>query len=143
MTLPSSHLQHSVQDQNTWTDQLKLLNRVYQAALNEIRIGCEFLKADREPEAAKPILRAQRLILEIVAGLDPSFGDIPQQVEQLCYFCLQSLGERTVKDLQAAEHILTILAEGFSEIVDEISNLEAAGQLPRREAERSLVNHVV
>ncbi|MFK7819623.1 MAG: flagellar protein FliS [Planctomycetaceae bacterium] len=143
MTSPSQYLKDAVQDQTSWTDQLKLLNRVYQAALKEIRLGAELLAANKEVEAAKPILRAQRLILEIVAGLDPSFGDVPEQVEQLCYFCLQCLGERTVEDLQAADHILTILAEGFSEIVGEISNLEATGQLPQREAERSLVNHVV
>lgn len=141
MTQP--HLQLAVEQQQSWTDQLILLNRVYQATLTEIRTARKHQKAEDTAATAKAILRAQRLILEIVAGLDPSYGTIPEQVEQLCFFCLQCLDQRTTEDLQAAEHVLTILAEGFSGIVDEVRSLEAAGQLPQREADRGLVNHVI
>lgn len=127
----------------TWTDQLRLLHQVYQAVLKEIRLAREFTNHGDEAAAIKSVLRSQRLILEIVAGLNPSYGDIPDQVSQLCMFCLQCLDSRTNEDLLAAEHVLTILAEGFAEIEDEICSLEAAGQLPTRQADRSVVDHVV
>ena len=142
------HLQAD-KDRQTWTDQLKLLHRLYQATIEQIRLADESrhesdcVLATETVVGAKAVLRAERLILEIVAGLDPSFGEVPVQVERLCHFCLQCLEEPDEDRLRAAEGILTVLAEGFSEIFDEVQTLENTGQLPPRQMSRSLVDQIV
>ena len=137
------------EDRQTWTDQLKLLHRLYQAAIDQIRLADESrhesdcILATETVIGAKAVLRAERLILEIVAGLDPSFGEVPEQVERLCHFCLQCLEEPDDDRLRAAAGVLTVLAEGFSEIFDEVQTLENTGQLPSRKASRGLVDQIV
>ena len=123
----------------TWTSQLKLLVRLYYAAINELQ---KAQLAEDTTTKAKAILRTQRMLLEILAGLDPSQGDVPAQVERLCLFCSQCLERQTPEDLKAAEQVLTQLADAFSEIVDDVQNLEAGGELPRARQEQSVVNHV-
>lgn len=123
----------------TWTAQLKLLVRLYHGAINELR---KAQLAEDPTTKAKAILRAQRLVLEILAGLDPSHGEVPAQVERLCLFCSQCLERQTQEDLKAAEHVLTVLADAFNEIVGDVQNLESEGELPRARQEQSVVNHV-
>ncbi len=123
----------------TWTAQLKLLVRLYYAAINELQ---KAQLAEDATTRAKAILRTQRMLLEILAGLDPSQGEVPAQVERLCLFCSQCLERQTTQDLEAAKQVLTQLADAFSEIVEEVQNLEAGGELPRARQEQSVVNHV-
>ena len=123
----------------TWTAKLKLLVRLYHGAINELR---KVQLAEDPTTRAKAILRTQRMVVEIVAGLDPSQGEVPAQVERLCVFCSQCLERQTPEDLKAAEHVLTVLADAFNEIVDDVQDLEAKGELPQAQQEQSVVNHV-
>jgi len=123
----------------TWTAQLKLLVRLYYAAINELQ---KVQLAEDATTKAKAVLRTQRMLLEILAGLDPSQGEVPAQVQRLCLFCSQCLERQTSEDLKAAEQVLTQLADAFSEIVDDVQSLEAGGELPRARQEQSVVNHV-
>lgn len=138
----SNRLSDSGDSAQPWTSQLKLLRRVYGAALREITNARRHTLAGDAAARAKSILRAERLILEIIAGLDPSYGEIPAQVEQLCFFCLYCL-DRGGADLSAAEQVLSILADGFDEIADAVGDLERNGGLPARQTERQIVDQVI
>lgn len=140
MTL-ATHTQTSAGQ--TWTDQLSLLNRLYGATIDTVRGAAAHIEAGDAAAVQKAALRARRLILEIVAGLDPSFGDIPEQVNRLCEFCLQQLEQPTAETLRAVDDVLTPLAEGFLGITEEVGRLEAGSELPSRETRDSLIDQVI
>ncbi len=136
-------LVRSKSDRQTWANQVQLLVKLYGAAIAQIQKANQHRENNETSALVRAVLRSERLILEIVAGLDPSLGEIPRNVARLCHFCLGCLDDPTEENLGAAERVLTMLAEGFGEIMDEVRGLELSGELPPRAPETGIIDQLI
>src|SRR5262245_331528 len=95
-----------------WT-RIEMLLALYDGAITRLEQACEAV-ARRDAQAATPLrLRAQRIVAELIAGLDLSYGDVPQNLHRLYAFVLRCIDGGTVKQLSGAVAVLQTLREGL------------------------------
>ena len=120
-----------------------LLIRLYRAAITTIESAAGEMRSDPSGNAAaSSLIRARRIVLEIIDGVDLQQGAIPQEVNRLCLFVLDALASGDQIQLAGACRVLTTLKEGFEGIRAEVRRLEESGELPSHEP-RSTVDTVV
>ncbi len=78
---------------------------------------------------------AQRFVAGIASGLNPDVGEPARNVQQLCLFVVERIGQR---DPQAALRVLRPLHEGFAGIVEEAVSLEREGKIPEFSCQNAL-----
>ena len=119
---------------NGWT-RIDMLLALYDAIVDSLSSAEEAQAGRDEPRLSREMLRAQRLILGIVAGIDPNCHDIAKPLERLCHFVVERINQL---DFAAARHIFSILKESFEEIAEEARNLEHSGEIPALEEDNAL-----
>jgi flagellar protein FliS len=132
MSLRSYKQQQSV----SWT-RVDMLIALYTGAIERLDDGVQALRENRSEAAAKALARAQLVVSEIAAGVNPDMGQVPQNVLRLCEFVLHCIQEGNLKKLEAARLVLDTLREGLMGIREEANRLERAGEIPA--AQQSLV----
>jgi flagellin-specific chaperone FliS len=81
--------------------------------------------------AATPLLvRSQRIVAELLAGLDFRYGELPRHLQRLYEFVLHSISLGKTTHLDAALRVLRTLREGLAGIRDEGALLERSGEIP-------------
>ena len=84
------------------------------------------------------LLRAQRIVLELLAGLDLSYGDIPRGLQRLYAFVLESISAGSVKRVTGAIEVLSTLRDALREIRPEAVSFERSGTIPSADLGRSV-----
>lgn len=95
-----------------------------QQAERAIRTGDQASLTREQPHA-------QRLITELMAGVDVEQGELASNVHKLLTFCLIQATGQSAEEWASAVSILTQLREAFAQIRDEAVRLEQSGQIPK------------
>ncbi len=114
---------------DTGWSRITMLSELYEAAHHATQQAAQALSEDPVSAGAHQ-LKAITLVHAIEAGLDLDQGEIPQRIQQLCYFVEQCLLSADMERIESAARILRQLADGFSAIHDEAHRLEQDGQIP-------------
>ena len=117
----------------THLDRVELLIRLYEATIETIREAGRHQAGGRHSDAVAAFIRAERLVLEIIGGLDVDLGPIPQDVRRLCHFAVDSLATREPSRLESTANMFSTLKDAFEGIREQVRQLEQSGELPPNE----------
>ncbi len=124
--------------QDTGATRIELLLALYDGAISRLETARDAL-ARRDPSAAAPaLLRAQRIVLELLAGLDLRYGEVPRNLQRLYTFVLHSIAAGSADRIAAGLGVLGTLREGLLEIRTEAVTLERSGAIPPADAGRAV-----
>jgi flagellin-specific chaperone FliS len=119
---------------NGWT-RIDMLLALYDAIVDSLSSAEEAQAGDDQSRLSREMLRTQRLMLGILAGIDHDRHDLAGEIGRLCHFALDRISQQ---DLSAARRILSILKEAFEGISEQAHELERTGVTPPLEEHRSL-----
>jgi len=114
----------------SWT-RIEMLLALYDASLSAVEQGHQAMRQRDEESLIKHRFRAQRLITELIAGVDTEQGEVPQNVHRLLTFCLMQICGRAEAEWASAAATLKSLQEAFRAIRDQAVELEQAGRIPQ------------
>ena len=107
-----------------------MLLALYDAASRNVELAIEADASEDLDLLRTHRNKALRIVLEIHAGLDFSYGDVPKQVGRLCEFMQHALLTGDRENLVGVRNILATLSDAFREIRHEAIQLERVGQIP-------------
>lgn len=110
----------------SWT-RIEMLIAAYDGVVSRLTKANELIVGGDE-QAAQPLLvRAQRIITELYAGLDLKYGEIPENIRKIYLFALSRIGLGDELDLDAAINVITTIRAALYDIRDEAIELERNG----------------
>ena len=121
----------------SWT-RIEMLLALYDAAIESVERVVTSFDTPGDPSAiTTEKLRARKLTLEILDGIDASQGDVAANCQRLIIYTLEQfrLDERAHWD--AACRVLKTLRDGFAGIKSEAIELESQGQIPQLDVARA------
>jgi len=108
---------------------IDMLLACYDGTIERIEKALELLKSNDTNAAAPLLVRAQRIILELYAGVDPSRGEIPDNMQNLYIYVLHRLSLGDADSVQSALYVLEKIREALRSIRNEAVELEQNGDL--------------
>ena len=123
--------QHVYKDRSMtgWT-RIDMLLALYDAAIERLSLAKTAIESGDDDNASQHLLRGQRIVIEIMGGLNTAYGELPENIQQLCVFVSGCINDRKPKGLEAAIRVLNQLREGFDEIRPHAIELENQGTIP-------------
>ncbi len=112
-----------------WT-RIEMLLALYDGAIERIARARQLIDNGQQLEAGRLLLRAERIVVELLAGLALDGTELTKNLRKLYLFILDALTKATPHDLEAAERVLRTLREGWERIAPEAIELERKGQIP-------------
>ncbi len=116
--------------QSTPLTRVEMLLALYDGALQKLsEVRTALAKQDRlAAEAA--LLRAQRIVLELYAGLNKDGSELTRNLAELYLFVLDRLTQSPTPDIDSAEQILTKLRASWQQIAPVAQEMEQRGEIP-------------
>jgi flagellar biosynthetic protein FliS len=125
----------------SWT-RIDMLLALYRGAIDRLERALAAIER-ADASTAKPLLlRAQRMVTELLAGIDLQYGDLPDRLAKLYTFVLRAIGQGTVEQIRSAISVLKTLQEGLEGIRDQAVNMERSGEIPPIDAGAALMGSV-
>ena len=122
---PFSGLREYKQVQIGTAEQGKLILMLYDAAIASLNRAVEALGRGDAMAKGQHILKAQDILLELLAGLDLQTGELAVNLQSLYLFMYKHLNEanlkKSVKHVQDVLKILVSLREAWDEAVEKVS----------------------
>ena len=124
------HGKHAYQQgQDAGWSRIAMLTELYEAAHHATQQAAQALSENPASAGAHQV-KAIALVNAIESGLDLDQGEIPQRIQQLCYFVQQCLLSADIEKTESAARVMRHLADGVSAIQHEAQQLEQDGQIP-------------
>jgi flagellar biosynthetic protein FliS len=117
-----------------WT-RIDMLLALYHGAIDRLERALAAMERADSASAKAVLLRAQRMVTELLAGIDMQYGDLAQRFSALYIFVLRAISEGTVEQIRAAIAVLKTLRDGLEQIRDQAVSMERAGELPTIDTE--------
>lgn len=108
---------------------IDMLLAAYDGAIQRTGQALELVKIGDKSQAIPLLVRAQRILLELYAGLDVSQGEIPQNMQKLYIFVMHRFSVGDAESLQSALDMLHTIRGGLGSIREEAVELEQKGKL--------------
>ena len=97
-----------------------LVVMLYDGALRFLFQGAAAMREGADAQADEKIQRAEAIVNELLATLDMSHGEIPQQLQAIYVFCnrlmLESFRDRDADKLDTVRELLTELRDAWAQI---------------------------
>lgn len=137
--MPPTNPYETYQRQRTvgWT-RIDLLLALYDGAIERLEQAGDALARKDDSAAAPLLLRAQRIVVELIAGLDLRYGEIPRNLQQLYAFVLHAIAVRSERQIGDALIVMRTLRDGLVEIRSEALSLERSGAVAPTDLQHAL-----
>lgn len=112
-----------------WT-RVDLLVALYSATQAALDSSAASLEQGDNTEAQTSLLRAQKLLLALIEGIEPEADGSTGNIRRLLIFCQGCLVRPTAASCKDASRIVGTLHSAFAAIQDEARLLEQRGQIP-------------
>ncbi len=118
-------------DQKTvgWT-RIGMLLLLYNEVIERLTKSLALIENGDTDGAVPHIVRAERIVLELLNGLNLDYGEIPQLQQRLLIHVIDCVLSREQPKIAAALRVLGTLREGFEGIVNEAVEMEGRGEIP-------------
>jgi flagellin-specific chaperone FliS len=114
---------------NAWT-RIEMLIAIYNGAIDRIDKAQAAVESDESAVVEEHRLAAQKLVMQLISGIDLQFGNLASQMHNLCIHVATELNHATPRSLSHCGNILRKLREGFEGIREEAIVLESNGDIP-------------
>ncbi len=128
-TRHSSHSAYRQASATSWT-RIDMLLALYDATLFAVEHGVQAIQAANEKSLIEYRFRSQRLITELLSGVDTEQGELPENVHRLLMFCLMQTCGESEEEWSSAASIIAELKGAFRTIRDQAVQLEQSGSIP-------------
>ncbi len=115
-----------------------MLLALYNASIDRVQRALEAHRNHDALSMKRETLHAERMVVELLSGLDLNHGEIAEHLQSLFLFVLKQLAEGSQQELESARTILTSLRDGFAAIRDEAVELERSGVIPPAESVQTI-----
>jgi hypothetical protein len=109
---------------------IDMLLKLYAAAIETADLGATHLRSKSGKVEHATRVRIQRILGQLVDGLDLSQGEVPAQVQRLLLFALQCSERDQLEEWTSMSRVFVTLRDGFSAIRAEAIAAERSGQIP-------------
>lgn len=120
-----------------WT-RIDMLLALYDGAIARLEQAHGALARGDTREAAPLLLRTQRIVVELLGGIDLAYGEVPRNLQRLYLFVLQALAPASPTSIAGALKVLRTLRDGLQEVRSEAVELERSGTIPPVDSSRTL-----
>lgn len=127
--MPSPIKAYGEQRANAWT-RIEMLLAIYDGAIDRIGKAQTAMESGDCALVEENRLAAQKLVVQLISGIDLQFGTLAAQIHNLCIHVASELNNATPKSLSHSASVLWKLREGFEGIREEAITLESTGELP-------------
>ena len=114
------------QDTPNWS-RIDMLIAAFDGVTSRLKKAGDHLKKNEELKAQVLLVRAQRIICELYAGLNLEHGEIPKNMRRIYLFVLSCIGLGDKLNLEAAIDAMSTIRSGFVDIREESVRLERSG----------------
>jgi flagellin-specific chaperone FliS len=122
-----------------WT-RIDMLLALYDGLIDRLRQAVTALEANDAGTAGPMLMRAQTLVMELLAGVNPEAGDpSSRDLLRLYDFIANAIAQGDRRQLESAIRVLVTLREGFQGIRAEAAQLERDGVIPPLHSPRSVL----
>lgn len=111
-----------------WT-RIELLLALLNGGIDRIEAAKELQGQGNETELLSTLLRAQRIVTELIGGLDTSFCELPSNLQRLYIFVLHAL-TASPPEFDSALQVLRTLRQAMEGIRAEANAMERNGEIP-------------
>jgi flagellar secretion chaperone FliS len=118
------------QQQTSSAARIDLLLMMYDKAIGHLRQAQAALAQCDLLAATPPLLEAQLIVYALATGIDPEYGEVPQNMLRLYEYVLHCLSQGEASNVQNALRVLTTLREGLTGIQQQARTFEWSGQIP-------------
>lgn len=118
------------QSRNKSMTRVDMLIALYAKTLHTISLMSQAVTEDDPTSYQLRQFEANRCVLALLDGIDPSQGEVAVNIQRLCHFALTKILEGSVEALEDAQKVLRPLHEAFVQIRDEAAELERKGEIP-------------
>ncbi|MCA8994005.1 MAG: flagellar protein FliS [Planctomycetaceae bacterium] len=117
---------------------IDLLVALYDTTLRSLKRGATLLIQSADEEFQQERLKATRLLLGLLSGIDPEYDEIAKNTYRLVIFALDQISEHSPRHWESAHEVISQLREGFHAIRAEANRLQATGEIPDIQAESNI-----
>lgn len=117
---------------------IDMLLSLYDGGIERLEQARAAIEAGDAPTATAALLRAKRIVVELLGGLDLSYGEVPRNLERLFVYVLMSIEAGTAREIDGALDVLHTLHDALQAIRDEAVALERSGAIPAADSIRAL-----
>lgn len=114
------------QQSAAWT-RIDMLLAAYDGTITRLEQALELIASEKVEKAQTLVVRAQRIVLELYAGIDVSHGEIPANMQRLYIYVLHCLNSGKAEEIESAIDVLKKIREGLREIRPKAIELERSG----------------
>lgn len=114
---------------HSWT-RIDLLLALYDASIEALSAGAEAARRQDEAALLKHRARVQRLMVEILDGLDPRFPETTDRIRQLALFVLSCVAGGDPGKWESSARVFTTLREGYADVREDAVQFEQQQELP-------------
>lgn len=111
----------------------RLVVMLYDGAARFLGRAAATIRAGDAGAAGEPLGRAQAILHELLATLDPSAGEIAEQLQSIYLFCERTLVEAQLqRDADKVDQVAALLAElrdAWAQLADQPQQAPSLGQL--------------
>jgi flagellar protein FliS len=103
---------------------------LYDGAIDRLERAAALLDHGHVAEAAPLLVRASRIVVELMAGVRRDYSELSENLVRLYAFVLHRIRGGTAAELRDAIRVLSILKRGWEEIRPTALELERRGEIP-------------
>jgi flagellin-specific chaperone FliS len=112
-----------------WT-RIDMLLALYDGAIERLEQACAALNRGDTSSAQSALLRAQRMVMELLAGVDMKYGEVSRRFTQVYEYVLWSISEAAPAQISSSLSVLKTVRDGLEQVRNEVVELERSGQIP-------------
>lgn len=125
-----------------WT-RIEMLLAAFDGIISRLERAQALLDQNETIQAQPLLLRSQQIVLALYEGIDVRYGKIPENMQKLYLFVLNSIGMGARLDLPAALNVLHTIRGGLDSIRESASEMERRGELSPVHEDPRLLKHIV
>ena len=107
-----------------------MLIGLYDKTLETLRLGIAAKQAEDAEQFETERIKAYRLILALLEGIDVRHGDLAQNIQRICLYAVRLVWTGGVDSWEAAIRIIQPLHNSFVQIREEAVAMELEGAIP-------------
>lgn len=124
------------QHSRSWA-RIDMLLALYEYGIRTAAAGVEAVRSGNDQQLAHHRCKMQRVIVELLDGLDMSVTETSEPIQRLLHFIASSVTTDSPKNWEACRSILESLRDGFQQVRDDAVRFEEESTLTEHHARQS------
>ena len=127
------------QTAQSWT-RIDMLLALYDVGLRAVAAGVQALEADDATALQAARFKVNRVVVELLDGLNPEFPETTEPIRRLLHFSAASIATDEKEKWSSTHRVLSSLREAYAEVREDAVGFESTGQAAAADREAQAVS---